>query len=267
MGDKSLLLIGAGIYPALKSAATLNLSPLTCFFKKEPKMKTKLILSLLFLLAIAFTLFPNPCLSAVPSLINYQGVLKNAEGVPQNGEFAMKFCIYNDSTGGDSLWCEINMAVQVKNGLFNVLLGSVTPIPDSVFYQPNRWLQVQVGGSVLSPRRRIVSVGYAFTDADWTMDGDNIYREQGNVGIGTTTPSVKLEVQSVGCQECTVLKIGNYTAEGRQYLQIDVENWDPPASACDEGSEVGRMVMRGDTNQLFICTGYPTIGWKHLTGQ
>jgi hypothetical protein len=165
------------------------------FPKKEIKMKKKIILSVLVLLTVHCLLTTVPCLSAVPSLISYQGVLKDSAGVPQNGEFAMKFCIYNDSTGGDSLWCEINMAVQVKNGLFNVLLGNVTPIPDSVFYEPETWLQVQVGGSVLSPRRRMVSVGYAFTDGDWTINGDNIYRLQGNVGIGTTEPLAPLHIE------------------------------------------------------------------------
>jgi hypothetical protein len=161
-------------------------------------MKTKIVLSALLLFAVSCLLSAVSCLAAVPSLINYQGVLKDSTGVPQNGEFAMKFCIYNDSTGGDSLWCEINMAVQVKNGLFNVLLGSVTPIPDSVFYEPETWLQVQVGGSVLSPRRRIASVGYAFTDGDWAIDGDNIYRQQGNVGIGTDMPTARLDVLGNG---------------------------------------------------------------------
>ncbi|KPK76774.1 MAG: hypothetical protein AMJ89_03580 [candidate division Zixibacteria bacterium SM23_73] len=174
-------------------------------------MKTKAILSILVLLTIAFTLTPNPCLSAVPSLINYQGVLKDSTGAPYNNPVTMIFSIWDDSTNGNKLWEETHPVVEISHGLFNVLLGSVdNPIPDSVFDQPSAWLDVLVNGSQLSPRRQMVSVGYAlhseFTDTaeyalsappddDWTVDtsGLNVFRMTGNVGIGTT-PSHKLDV-------------------------------------------------------------------------
>ncbi|MFQ6002872.1 MAG: hypothetical protein ACE5KJ_03925, partial [Candidatus Zixiibacteriota bacterium] len=125
-------------------------------------MKTKAILSVLVLLTIAFTLTPSPCPSAVPNLINYQGVLKDSTGVPYNGNATMVFSIWDDSTDGNKLWEETQAVVSVSHGLFNVLLGSSMPIPDSVFAQPNSWLEVIANGSLLSPRRRIVSVGYAY---------------------------------------------------------------------------------------------------------
>jgi len=34
----------------------------------------------------------------------------------------------------------------------------------------------------------------AAPDNDWAIDGSNVYRNAGNVGIGTTTPTTKLEV-------------------------------------------------------------------------
>jgi hypothetical protein len=178
-------------------------------------MKPKIILSILVLIAIAFTLTPNPCLSAVPSLINYQGVLKDSTGAPENGKFRMEFSIYNDSTGGDLLWNETQDSVQVTNGLFNVMLGTVDSIPDSVFKGPDRWLQVKVNDSVLFPRRQIVSVGYAFTDGDWTIDGDNIYREQGNVGIGTTGPSVPLEIFKADRDQ---LRLSRSASDGASFM-------------------------------------------------
>ncbi len=48
------------------------------------------------------------------------------------------------------------------------------------------------------------------------------FLNNGNVGIGMISPEAKLHVNADGLPEFTALKIGNYAAGGRQYLQIDV---------------------------------------------
>jgi hypothetical protein len=184
-------------------------------------MKTKAILSVLVLLAVYCPLTTVHCFSAVPSLINYQGVLKDSDGVPYNGNATIVFSIWNDSTGGNKLWEETQAIVSVSHGLFNVLLGSSNPIPDSVFLKPSAWLQVIANGNQLSPRRQIVSVGYAFhsgfcdtalnaltapPDDDWETDTSslNIFRMTGNVGIGTTNPQHKLHVFGTQAQQAKI---------------------------------------------------------------
>ena len=56
----------------------------------------------------------------------------------------MVFSIYSVSTGGTALWTE-TQTVTVTKGVFNVLLGNINPIADTVFCNPNRWLGVKVG--------------------------------------------------------------------------------------------------------------------------
>jgi hypothetical protein len=51
--------------------------------------------------------------------------------------------------------------VAVFDGIYNVLLGSVTALDASVFSGDDRWLEVKVGDDTLSPRQRITSVAYA----------------------------------------------------------------------------------------------------------
>lgn len=172
-------------------------------------MKTKIVISVLFLLSVQCLLLSVNCLAVIPQLINYQGVLKDSLGVPYNGNATLVFSLWDDSIGGNKKWEETQAIVSVSHGLFNVLLGSSVSIPDSVFAQPNSWLQVIANGNQLSPRRRIVSVAYAYKaseadtaeysrsalpDSDWVIDGDNIYRVQGNIGIGTMNPTAKLHV-------------------------------------------------------------------------
>ncbi|MDH4156684.1 MAG: phage tail protein [candidate division Zixibacteria bacterium] len=100
--------------------------------------------------------------AGVPQLINYQGRLTDSEGEPISDIVALTFTIYDDSTGGNVKWTEAHATVVVENGLFNVLLGSVNPILDTVFSGSSRYLGIKVDtGAEITPRSRLVSVGYA----------------------------------------------------------------------------------------------------------
>ena len=108
----------------------------------------------------------------VPMLLNYQGQLSDPSGNPKNGTFTMQFAVYDAESGGNQLpsggpWSE-TQSVTVNNGVFNVLLGSVTALPGALFAGgpsdsagPLRFLQVTVNSETLTPRRRIVSAAYA----------------------------------------------------------------------------------------------------------
>ena len=54
--------------------------------------------------------------SAVPSLINYQGVLTDQEGEPLSGTYFMTFIIYDAASGGNQLWTEAHGSVNVNEG-------------------------------------------------------------------------------------------------------------------------------------------------------
>ncbi|MEW5874387.1 MAG: hypothetical protein AB1752_04305 [Candidatus Zixiibacteriota bacterium] len=102
-------------------------------------------------------------LTAVPPLINYQAVLSDDSGVPlPDGNYSVTFRIWDDESGGSAVWQEGRL-ITVQRGLFNVLLGAVVPIPDSVFASPDRWLGLQVGlNAETAPRTRLVSIPYAW---------------------------------------------------------------------------------------------------------
>lgn len=183
--------------------------------------------------------------AAVPPLISYQGFIqhkgddggkdnaqsvngKNGTGREGKGDggherdrdfLPMSFSLFADSLGGTPLWTEAYAKVHVEDGAFSVLLGSITPLPPAVFSGTSLWLETAVAGSVLSPRFRIVTVGYSFraavadsaihaaTSADsvWARKGEDIYRLTGRVGIGTASPSSELTVK--GTTTTSVLEI------------------------------------------------------------
>jgi hypothetical protein len=113
-----------------------------------------------------------------PRLLNYQGYLTDTLGNPvTNPAISMSFAIFDAVSGGNQKWGETQPTVSVDKGIFNVLLGSVAPIPDSVFTNSNsRYLELTVAGQVLSPRTRIVSAAYSYvsTYSDTALYARNV---------------------------------------------------------------------------------------------
>ncbi|MBK9231638.1 MAG: hypothetical protein IPO15_12520 [Anaerolineae bacterium] len=104
----------------------------------------------------------------VPSTntIAYQGRLADAGGSPLTGTYSIIFRLYNAASGGAPLWEEQwtgQNGVQVSDGLFNVMLGSLTPIPQAVVTGNNTlWLGITVGtDDEMAPRVQLGSVPFA----------------------------------------------------------------------------------------------------------
>jgi hypothetical protein len=140
----------------------------------------------------------------VPGMIDYQGKLTTSEGALVNDTVQMTFSIYPDTLGSPADWTETQDSVIVKEGIFNVLLGSVDSIPSSVFDGNIKYLGVQVESDPeMRPLKPMVSVAYAYragtTDGGgggWVDDGGVVRLEtiSDSVGIGTTAPTEKLDV-------------------------------------------------------------------------
>ena len=113
-------------------------------------------------LGVLLVLVMIPCTAlAVPQEINYQGYLTDAEGNPLNGSVSMTFRLYDNLTGGTLLWVEGPSSVTVKEGVFNVVLGSVEPITAEIL-GGDRYLGLTVGTDPeMVPRMKVTSGAYA----------------------------------------------------------------------------------------------------------
>lgn len=100
--------------------------------------------------------------AAVPPLMNYQGYLTDNSSNPVTASYPMTFKLYPDSTTGSVLWSESYATVSVTGGVFNVILGTLAPLPQSVFSGAKLWLLSTVNGVDILPRRPVVTVAYAF---------------------------------------------------------------------------------------------------------
>jgi hypothetical protein len=77
--------------------------------------------------------------------------------------------VYASESSATPLWAEFHDDVEVDDGAFAILLGENTLLPDDLFDDPERWMEIQVDGTTLSPRQRFTSVPYAL-NAD-KLDG------------------------------------------------------------------------------------------------
>lgn len=117
--------------------------------------KYYLLVVVIFFLTVSIAAY-----AATPQTINYQGYLTDSGGNPVNGMVSMTLRIYNVASGGTSLWTETQATIQVSNGIYDIILGLVTPI--NLSFDEQYYLGVEVGtDGEMMPRQQLTGVPYA----------------------------------------------------------------------------------------------------------
>ena len=120
----------------------------------------KIIKYVLYLVIIVTMIFPVMAQN-IPQLINYQGFLTDVNGKALTGPQTLLFRLYPDTSKGSNwVWSE-EQSVEVVNGLYNVLLGSTTPLTSDIL-NGDRFLGITIEEIELKPRMQLVSVPYSF---------------------------------------------------------------------------------------------------------
>lgn len=118
------------------------------------------------ILLIGFLLAGTGSFAFVPRLINYQGIITDTGGNPIDGAHDLTFRIYPDSLAVTPYWTELHSSVDVNDGLFNVVLGRFTSIPDTLLAGGERWMGITVDlDGEMTPKTRLTSVPWAFRAA------------------------------------------------------------------------------------------------------
>jgi hypothetical protein len=99
--------------------------------------------------------------SQVPQTLSYQGMLTGNGGeTVEDGMYTMHFNLYSESDPSSPLWSE-SKNVTVVNGIFNTVLGSVTPL--DLPFDEQYYLGIAIGdGEELSPRIALTASAYSF---------------------------------------------------------------------------------------------------------
>lgn len=119
------------------------------------------VLALLALLAL-----PSIGGAQVPGQVDFQGLLLDAAGDPVNGLVDLDFALFDVDTGGSALWSELHTDVSVVDGVYDVALGSITPLTPTLLAGSSVYLEITVDGETLTPRRQLLAVPYALRAAE-----------------------------------------------------------------------------------------------------
>ena len=93
-------------------------------------------------------------------VISYQGILTDASGnTVADGSYSLQLSLYNVQSGGSALWTE-TQHVDVADGLYNCMLGTVKPL--TLPFTSTYWLGIRInGGTELTPRTQLAMAPYA----------------------------------------------------------------------------------------------------------
>jgi len=250
-------------------------------------MKTT-ILTVIFILALGVMVLPTKLAIAAPmgSAFTYQSRLMDANE-PAAGLYDLQLKLYDSLAGGTQVGSTLDAnEVDVNDGYFALLLdfGSAA----AIFNGDARWLEIGVREGalddpnvyiVLVPRQELTPAPYALyaanapggggADNDWKVAGTNMFSMPiGNVGIGTTSPEYKLDVN--GDVKATTARFGtddlvhNADLQAAHRINIcdyDGVSWNPNLYIGDSGSDYVQLLWNssGDYGELFTSFGHDII--------
>jgi len=114
--------------------------------------------------------------AGVPQKINFQGKLIE-DDVVVAGFRSMTFSLWDSDTGGpptSAIWSETQTSVEIIEGIYNVLLGSVNLLPSDLYTYSQLYLQIDIvhpteGSQRLSPLLELTSTVFALKAGDADM--------------------------------------------------------------------------------------------------
>lgn len=180
----------------------------------------------------------------IPELLNYQGVLKDASGnIVPDGNYDLKFNIYDVESGGTAIWSEVN-TVNVIDGIVSLKLGTFSSLPPTMFNKA-LWIGITVGtGSELTPRVFLSTVPYSFYTMN-VLDGSVTASKIANGEVVKSLNGLKDNVNIVAGSNVTITPSGN----------------DITISSTGGGSGIGGS---GTVNYLPVFTNSTTLGNSEL---
>ncbi len=241
----------------------------------------KFTLTFALTIIIALTTFAQP-----PQAFKYQAVVRdNAGEILQNQNVGIRISIHDETTLGTIVYQETFSETTNNFGLVNLQIGNGTPTIGTFtgidWGSNSKFLEIEIdptGGSNYSAMgtSELLSVPYALysersKDAVWEKSGNDIFYNDGNVGIGKSNPTDKLEISGIDAG-LTLRYDGAYSSVYGQIKHGNSQGMILNANAGGGGWADMRFQTNGDTKMFLESAGRLGLGttepWAglHLKG-
>jgi len=165
--------------------------------------------------------------ATIPASFSYQGMLRDATGALITGPVTLTLKLYKQPTGGAALHTESFANLNVRDGLFSVVVGDSTPALDpTIFDNPAIYIGIAVNGDPeMLPRQRLHPVPWAMhaSTADKLTAGATVSTVTGPVTIaGNLTTNGNATVTGNLTTDGSATVTGNFVVTGTAKLGKEV---------------------------------------------
>ncbi|MDQ5957769.1 MAG: hypothetical protein QG665_94, partial [Patescibacteria group bacterium] len=225
-----------------------------------------------FLAVVIFTLLLSPlgATAAINQQINYQGKLTTTAGVAVDDDTrSTVFSLYTASSGGTAVWTE-TQSVTTTDGLFSVMLGSVTSLA-SVDFNQTLYLGVTVGAdSEMTPRKTIGAVPAAFYSSnsdklDNLTSSDFLYATTTNASATITALNVTRSTTTAATT--TSLYVANSATFGGALVVSGTGTSTFNGDLSLAGTNATLMIGSNTAENNYLKFNYSPTGGGDVTGQ
>lgn len=229
---------------------------------------------------LTFTLFTIGVTAQAPQKMSYQAVIRNAANtLVTNQLVGMKISVLQGTSTGTAVYVETQTATTNANGLVSLEIGSGAVVSGTFsginWSTGSYFIKTETdptGGTsyTINGTSQLLSVPYALFSGNsggslangtaagnspywdgtgWITNSSNIFNNGGNVGLGTTTPTSKLEIIDAGWNGLKIKSNGSTIGSG---IIFKTDNSAVTGQIGVNGSATGVMA-----NALFITQNGP----------
>ena len=198
----------------------------------------KLTITLTMVIVVTIT-----AIAQAPQAFRYQAVARdNAGNVLVNQNVSFQISILEGSTSWAAVYVETHDTITNEFGLVNLEIGNGAVV--SGVFEEIDWgngpyfLQIEMDENGLSNYQlmgtsQLLSVPYSLYSEStgdtsrWRKNNDDLFYNNGNIGIGKTTPAVNLDIRSSSISDASRFRLENLDQSNSLFLYSGHETADP----------------------------------------